>query len=63
MVAMQYLHATGRRIQGRIEEEEKKEEEEEEGDNIVPQAGTIALAGSLSLGFLRYFKNLGINFQ
>ena len=33
------------------------------GDNIVPQAGTIALAGSLSLGFLRYFKNLGINFQ
>ena len=67
MVAMQYLHATGRRIQVRIEEEETEEkdeeEEEEEGDNIVPQAGTIALAGSLSLGFLRYFKNLGINFQ
>ena len=56
MVTMQYLHATG----VCIEEEEKEEEGE---DNIVLQAGTIALAGSLSLGFLRYFKNLGINFQ
>ena len=64
MVAMQYLHATGRPIQVRIEEEEREEkDEEEEGDNIVPQAGTIALVGSLSLGFQRYFKNLGINFQ